>query len=773
MHKVRSVIGVILAAAVAELVCPKLLLADVQPRPEQSFQGKIGLSVKDSVPAWPQPIAAAEGAPNIVLILLDDVGFAASSTFGGPVQTPELEKLAAQGLRYNRFHVTALCSPTRAALLSGRNDHAVGFGTVANAPNGYPGYNSVWRDNAVTVADVLRRNGYSTAAFGKWHNTPYWEINPTGPFDRWPTGLGFEYFYGEMQGSTDQWTPTLYRNTTSVNPPATPEQGYHFTADITNEAIQWVHTLQSLAPDKPYFLYFATDATHTPLQAPKEWIDKYRGQFDQGWDKLREESFARQRKLGIVPADAKLTSRPPEIPVWSSLSVDQKKWSARQMEVFAGYLAHTDYEVGRLLETVRKGPRGANTLVLYVVGDNGGDVTAGLAGADASNLSEQLSHLDQLGGQSGFTMYASGWGWATNTPFQGGKFDAAHLGGTRDPLIVSWPARIKDQGGLRTHYTHVNDVAATLYEVARIPFPAVVDGVKQRPLDGASFVYSFDHPNTPSRHRVQLFEQSGNRSIYQDGWIAAASHMRPWKFKRTGDFDSDSWELYHIDTDFSQAQDLAGSHPQKLKELKALFEAEARRNDVYPLLEYGGDPQSAPSLARGRRQFVFYPDLPPIPANLDPLLGTVLPDFRQAHRLTADLVIPDKGAEGVVAAQGPVNGTGGFAFYVKEDRLVYESDSGGKPVIITSGSPLPSGDVRVAYEFIPDETAEKLATSLEARSGTVHLYVNEEPAGEGKVMFRNAGTFEVGRASHSPLSSAFSTPFRFSGALKQVQVDLK
>ena len=722
----------------------------------------------DVFPSWPEPIVAPRGAPNIVVILLDDAGFAATSTFGGAVQTPELSKLAAQGVSYNRFHVASSCSPTRAALLSGRNPHVMGFGTVANDPNGFPGHNSVWKKSTAMVADVLKRNGYSTAAFGKWHNTPYWEISPVGPFDRWPTGLGFEYFYGEMNGLTHQWRPLIYRNTTLVRPPAPLAPGYHFTTDIVSEAVQWVHTQQSLAPGKPYFLYMATNATHGPLQAPREWIARYRGQFDGGWDQLREETFARQKKLGVIPADAKLTARPKDIPAWSSLSADQKKLSARQMEVFAGYLAHTDHELGRLLQAVREDPNGDNTIVFYVTGDNGGDLVGGMAGADAPDLPERLKRLDELGGDSlsDFYTVAAGWGWAMNTPFQGGKFVSSHLGGTRNPLVVSWPAGIKDRGGLRSQYTHVIDVVPTVYEVAGITVPSVVDGVEQRPLDGISFAYSFQDAGAPSRRRAQIFEQSGNRSIYQDGWVAGAFHSVPGASSPPRSFDEDRWELYHLDEDFTQADDLAARYPQKLRELRALFDTEARKNDIYPLLEYGGDPHSAPSPARGRKQFVFYPDLPPIATNLNPPMGLVLPDFGQSHRITAEVAIPREGADGVIVAQSAAFGMGGFALYVKNGRLVYESNAGAQPVAITSPQPLPPGEVKLAFEFVRG--------NVDGTTGTARLFVNGQPAGEGRAASRSVGgVFSVNRAFDSPPSGAFTPPFQFGGTLKKIVVDMK
>jgi arylsulfatase len=568
---------------------------------EASFNGKIAINAKDSVPDWPSPPTAPEGAPNVVLILLDDVGFGDIGTFGGPARTPALDRLAAEGLRYNRFHTSGVCAPTRAALLSGRNQHRVGWGSFGGG--GYPGYNGIWKKNAASIAEVLKSNGYSTAAFGKWHSTPLDEVSPVGSFDRWPTSRGFEYFFGNMHGNGSQWEPQLWRNTVKL--PLDPMQsGVHLTTRLTDEAIAWMDTHQTLAAEKPYFIYFATEATHVPHHVGKEWIEKYRGQFDQGWDVLREQIFARQKKLGVIPADAKLTPRPKELPAWKSLSADQRRLLARQMEVYAAFVEHTDHEVGRLLQAVRESPHADNTLILYIVGDNGGnEPRCGINGADnlgnhfsgqSDSLDDQLERMDELGGPlNGWSnCYSIGWAWAGNTPFQWTKEVASHFGGTRNPLLVSWPERIKDRGGLRSQFSHVTDVATTVYAAAGIKPPEVFEGERQLSLDGISLLDSFDQPNAPGRH-VQYFEFEGNRAIYQDGWIAAARHFIPWVVTADNalvgpdgtrsDFNQDRWELYHIDRDFSEANDLATQYPGKLMELQALFDTQARLNDVYPL----------------------------------------------------------------------------------------------------------------------------------------------------------------------------------------------
>jgi arylsulfatase A-like enzyme len=717
------------------------------------------------------PIKARAGAPNIVLILLDDVGFGAASTFGGPAQTPELDKLAAQGLRYNRFHVSALCSPTRAALLSGRNDHKMGFGSIAEEPADFPGYNVQWPKSATSVADILRRNGYSTAAFGKWHNTPTNEISPIGPFDRWPTGLGFEYFYGFMGGWDSPWEPTkLYRDTTPVEPRKTPEEGYHLTSDITEEAISWIQTHESLAPDKPYFLYFAPGATHWPHQVPKEWIEKYRGQFDRGWDKLREETLARQKSLGVVPASAELTPRPKEIPAWDSLSTDQKKLQAREMEVYAAYLAHTDHDVGRLLRVVQRGPQGYNTLILYIVGDNG---AIGWERPDAWTQA-QLRHLDEIGSKLYPGDIGSGWALAADTPYQWMKAFASHLGGTRDPLIVAWPARIKDRGGLRSQYTHVTDVAPTLLEVAGIRSPAVVDGVKQQRVDGISFVDTFDSRNAPLRHRVQIFEQLGNRSIYQDGWVAAARHM-DLASPPSNDFKHDRWELYHLDEDFSEAHDIAAENPEKLRELQNLFEKEAKKNRIYPLRNFDENPKP-PALSDNRKDFIYYPGLPRIPAMSAPHFG------ESPYLITANITIPKGGAQGVILSYG--GRMGGFALYAKDGRLVYEANDGDDHHVIRSNVALPTGDMTVACQFTRkvENSGSQLGQVAQdsATTGTVRLFINGQLTGEAPSVREalgfsaiDGGTLGIGEAFGSPVSFAFQPPFKFTGTLEKVTVELK
>ena len=755
------------------------------------FRGRIAPLARDSVPSWPDLPKAPDDAPDIVLILLDDAGFGATGTFGGTAQTPALDRLAAHGLRYNHFHVTGICSPSRAALLSGRNHHRVGFGTIADWAAGYPGYDGIWTKRDISLPELLRRHGYSTAAFGKWHNTPLWEINPSGPFDRWPTGLGFEYFYGFLQGAVNQFEPPLYRNTTPVDPTRTVQQGYHLTADLADDAIHWLRLHEATAPHKPYFLYFAPGATHAPHQVPSEWINRYAGKFDQGWDRLREEVFARQKRLGVIPADTELTPRPAEFPAWNSLSPVEKRLFAREAEIYAGFVAQTDYEVGRLLDVVRNQRRADNTLILYIAGDNG---ASGEGGVEGTNTDATLStgvpaqspgdmvrdHFDALGGPSFYTHYASAWAWADDTPFQWCKQVASHLGATRDPLVVSWPARIKDPGSIREQFTHLIDIAPTIYDLLGISLPAEIDGVPEDRLDGFSFAASFVRPDAVSTHRIQYFEILGNRAIYQDGWMASARHTLPWEVAgRTDDYAHDRWELYDLTRDFSQARDLASMHPDKLAELKRLFDDEAKANFVYPLVSariqpafkfdgrpnagfQGPDPHSqlgVPQPLNSTMDFIYYADTPRIP-------NSAAPDFsRGGFSLSARLQIPPGGAEGVIFSHG--GAFGGDVLYVRNDRLIYQNNFFGRSYdTIISRERIPRGEVEAKYLYIRKSTDPW-------GGGQGQLYLNGQLAGEGRVThYWPWETMGIGRQYGSPVTPAYDVPFAFTGQIRTVTIHL-
>jgi len=733
---------------------------------------------------WPVNAQAPKDAPNFVLILIDDVGFSATSTFGGVIQTPTFDRLAQQGLRYNAFHVNSLCSPTRAALLSGRNNHEVGFGTVAEAAAGYPGYDAHWSKNAASVAEILKLNGYSTAAFGKWHNTPLWEVSPVGPFDRWPTSRGFEHFYGFIQGYDNQYFPRLFRDTVPVEPSATPAQGYNLTKDMSDEAIRWLHAHDAIAPDKPFFLYYATGAVHTPLQTSKEWVGQYKGKFDEGWDKLREETFSRQKKLGVIPANAELTPRPAGLPAWDSLSADEKKLLAHQAEVFAGFAAQTDYEVGRVLEAIREEGKTDNTLVLEIFGDNGGSAEGGLEGTDlltetgaTASVVDRLTVSDELGSEVFMNHYAAAWAWALGTPFQGTKQDASHLGGTRDPLIVSWPARIKDVGQLRNQFQHVNDVAPTIYEAAGIKFPETYDGVKQQPLEGSSFVYTFDHPAEPSHHHVQYFATSGNRAIYKDGWWAGNRYSSTWEQRGAfspgphTDLDRHPWELYNLNEDYSQAHDLAAKYPEKLKELETLFNQEAQRNHAFPLLP---ELKQQPSPALDRTVFIYRDGVERLPNPVAPKIAG------RAHQITADVVLPRGAGDGVLFAQG--SRYGGFTLFLKDRHVVYEVNAYGKRSgRIVSSEALADGRAHIELQVLPDPATPGAATPSilgprGVRPGKVVLSVNGKQQEE---RFANVAgssgteTLDVGSDLGSPVSTDYSSPARFTGTIETIKVELK
>jgi arylsulfatase A-like enzyme len=753
---------------------------DVLPKPDPPFRGKVDVRVANSTPDWPGLVTAPKGAPNVILILLDDVGFAASSTFGGLVQTPNLDKLAASGLRYNRFHVNAMCSPTRASLLSGRNSHEVGFGMIAESAAGYPGYNSLWPKSAASIAEILKLNGYSTAAFGKWHNTPVWQVNPAGPFDRWPTGLGFEYFYGFMGAQTSQWEPTLYRDTTPVETGKVTKPGYHLTIDLVDDAIRWVHQHDAIAPQKPFFVYFATGATHTPHHVPQEWIDKYKGKFDLGWDKLRVRSFAREKELGVIPVNAELTPRPSEIPAWDSLTEQQKKFLAHQMEVYAAFLAQTDHEIGRLLEAVKDDGHVEDTAIFYIVGDNGASAEGGFEGRDgmtvdgkAKPLEERITRMDELGSEYFTNHYATAWGWSTNAPFQWAKEVASHLGGTRDPLIVSWPGHIKAEGGIRSQFQHVNDIAPTILDIAGIHAPDEVNGVKQVPFEGTSMVYSFDHPDEPSHHHIQYFEMLGSRGIYKDGWWAGSFNHLPWPASppslSPAKPENHPWELYNLDADFSQAHNLAAQYPEKVKEMAELFDSEARRNQVYPL-EPKRLPQPVPS-GDPLISFLYKEGVQRIPGASAPRLAG------RAHRITAEVEVPANGAQGVILAQG--GRMGGFSLFMKDGFVQYAVNAfGNNTGTIVSSARLTPGKASIVLEFKPDEShlQRDPGQTRSIGPGIAKLSINGISAGESAISSFTGGggeTFDVGADLGSPVSSQYVSPFAFTGKIDFVKVDLE
>lgn len=747
------------------------------PPPPEPFRGTIGKTYKDSNPDFPQPIQAPADAPNVLLILIDDMGFGASSTFGGVIPTPNLDRLAERGLRYNTFHTTALSSPTRAALLTGRNHHQSGNATITEGSTGFPGYNSLWEQDIVAIPEVLRGNGYGTAAFGKWHNTSDWESSPAGPFDRWPTGKGFETFYGFIGGETSQYYPQLYRNTTPIEPPKTPEQGYILTPDLADQAINWLHVQTSVAPDKPWFMYFAPGALHAPHQAPKQYIDRFKGKFDLGWDAFRKEVFARQKKMGIIPPDAKLTVRPKEMPAWDSLSPDEKRVYARQMEVYAAMLSQLDENIGRLLDAVDKSPHADDTLVIAILGDNGCSPEGGLTGTMndmgsmnglPDDMQNMLAHLDDLGGPDADNNFSAIWAWAVDTPFQWTKEVASHFGGTRNPMIVAWPERIKPDGKMRSQFHHVIDVAPTIYESAGIVFPEYFNGLKQVPLAGISFAYTFSDAQAKGRRTEQYFEMYGNRAMYRDGWIAAARHGLPWiLLGRKGDFENDMWELYNLEKDFSEADDVAAQYPDKLKELQDLFDRAAGKYNVYPLDDRFAERAvvpDRPSVTRGRDSFVYPGPVTRIPEGSAPNVKA------KSHRITAKVAIPAGGAQGVVVAAG---GIGGYSFFIKDGYLMYENSFFGRERdLIKSNIKVPTGK-KVTLKFEYRHTAKEFGGG-----GTGRIFIDGKQVGQmdfahvPPVRYSATETFDIGNDLGQAVSTQYKNGFPFTGTIEEVRIDL-
>jgi arylsulfatase A-like enzyme len=771
-----TALGALFGCAAAVGV-PWLTSIGAAQSPPTGFQGVVGRTYKESKPYFPPPVTPPKGAPNVLLVLLDDVGFGQASTFGGPIQTPNLEKLAKNGLRYNQFHTTALCSPTRAALLTGRNHHAVGSGVIVEFATGFDGYNAVIPKSAATVAEILKQNGYNTSAYGKWHNTPEHETSIAGPFDRWPTGMGFEYFYGFFGGDTNQWEPALVENTRAIAKPAN-KKNYHFTNDIADRAIDWVRNQQTIAAGKPFFMYFAPGACHAPHHAPREWIDKYKGKFDQGWDKVREETFARQKQLGVVPGAAKLTPRPDCLPAWEGLSADEKRLYARMQEVFAGFLSHADHEIGRVIDTIEELGQLDNTLVIYIVGDNGASGEGGLQGSInetrlfsgiPEDLKTNLKMIDELGGPLTYNHYPAGWAHAGCTPFQWVKQIASHFGGTRNPMVVSWPKRIHDRGGLRSQFHHVVDVAPTILEAAGIPAPAVVNGFPQKSVDGVSMVYTFDSPDAKSRRTTQYFEMLGNRAIYHDGWVAAAFRGRlPWSVMLpTYGIDDVRWELYHIDDDFSEADDLAAKEPQRLRRLQDLFWIEAAKNNVLPLddrVALRVNPLTRPSVTAGRTKFTYYPGTVRLPEASAPAMKNC------SYTITAETVIPQTGAEGMLLTQG--GRFGGHALFVQGGKLVYVYSIAGEHVYtIKSEANVPPGEATLRFEFARN-------FGLPGAGGTGRLFINGKKVGEGAIdqTVRNRFSLDegldVGEDTGTPVCESYQVPFKFTGTLKRVTIEL-
>jgi arylsulfatase len=755
------------------------------PMPNTARQKLITYDARDpdtKFPPIPQ-LRPPKGAPNVLIILIDDVGFGASSAFGGPCHTPNAEKLAAGGLKYNRFHTTALCSPSRQALLTGRNHHSAGMGGITEIATGAPGYCSVLPNTMSPLANTLKLNGYNTAQFGKCHEVPVWQANPMGPFDAWPTGGGgFEYFYGFIGGEANQWYPSLYEGTVPVEPKKTPEEGYHLMEDMTDKAMAWIGQQKSLAPDKPFFIYFAPGATHAPHHVPKEWVDKYKGKFDQGWDKLREETLARQKKLGVVPMDCTLTPRHKEIPAWEDMPKELRPILCRQMEVYAAFMEYTDHHVGRLFHTLENLQLMQDTLIFYIIGDNGASAEGTLNGAynEMANFNGLaaletpeflMKHLDKLGGPESYNHYAVGWAHAMNTPYQWTKQVASHWGGTRNGTIVHWPNGIKAKGEVRSQFSHLIDVAPTILEAAGLPEPLEVNGRLQDPIEGTSMAYSFNDAKAPERHETQYFEMFGNRGIYHKGWSAVTKHGTPWILvgRKTVPLDEDIWELYDGSKDWSQANDLSKQMPDKLRDLQRLWLIEATRYKVLPIDDRVAekmDPDTAgrPVVVKGKTQLLF-PGMGRLGEN------SVLNLKNKSHAVTAQIVVPKSGAEGVIVAQGA--NIGGWSLYAKGGKLKYCYNLAGvQRFFVETKQPLSPGEHQVRMEFA-------YAGGGLGKGGEVSLFVDGKKDGEGEVPMTQAMVFsaddglDVGEDSGSPVSPDYAPKSNaFNGTIRGVQLSI-
>jgi arylsulfatase len=719
-------------------------------------------------------VTAPEKAPNVVVVLLDDIGFGHSSAFGGPIQMPNLEKLAAKGLKYNRFHTTALCSPTRTALLTGYNHHSNNAGAIMEVATAFPGNTGIRPQSVTPIAQVLRMNGYSTAAFGKYHETPPWEGSVSGPFDRWPTGSGFDKFYGFIGGETNQWHPMVYDGVTRVYPKVD-DPNYHFTADMTNQAIGWMNTQQSLTPEKPFYMYFATGATHAPHHAPKSYIEKYKGKFAQGWDKLREETLERQKKLGVVPQNTVLAAKPKAIKDWDKLSADEKKLFEKQMEVFAGFAEHTDAEIGRLMDALEARGELENTLFFYIVGDNGSSAEGGMIGmfnestyfnGVEETLDMQMRMIDKLGSEETYNHFAAGWAVAGNTPFTWTKQVASNFGGTRNGMVVSWPAGFKSKNEVRSQFHHVIDIAPTIYDCAGLPAPKIVNGIEQKPLEGVSMRKTFDDAKAPETHTTQYFEIAGNRAVYHDGWFAGTVHKAPWEGKPRHPLAEDEWELYNVNEDFSQANNLAAKNPEKLAELKKLFTEEAIKYHVLPIDDrtierFDARIAGRPDLMNGRSKLELSEGVSGIPEN------AFINIKNSSFSINAD-VIASNNANGVIICQG--GDFGGWSFYSQGGKPSFTYNFVGLKLFTINGAEkIPAGKHKLTFDFVYD--------GGQGGGGTGSILLDGKKIGEGRIERTNAFTFgldetaDVGEDQNTPVYHAYKGKDKYNGNISKVTIE--
>jgi arylsulfatase len=749
----------------------------VLPIPEPTHVHSTVLDARNATPPSRFEVSAPANAPNVLIVLIDDMGFGQSSAFGGPINMPTVQRLANQGLRYNQFHTTALCSPTRAALLTGRNHHVNNMGSITEMSTAFPGQTGQRPNSVAPLAEMLRLNGYSTAAFGKSHETAAWEVSPSGPTDRWPTRSGFDKFYGFIGGETNQWAPLIYDGMNQVEVPNDPN--YHFMTDMTDKAIAWMQYQKSLTPDKPFFLYFAPGATHAPHHVPKAWIDKYKGKFDQGWDALREETLARQKQLGVVPADTKLAPKPPGIKDWAALNADEKKLFARQMEVFAGYGEYADTEIGRLVQAIEASGQLDNTLVFYIVGDNGASAEGGMVGlynemtyfnGVHETVPDILKHYDDLGSAKTYNHYAAGWAVAGDTPFTWTKQVASSYGGTRNGMVVHWPKGLNAKGELRSQWHHVIDVAPTILEAAGLPEPKQVNGTPQTPIEGVSMVYTFADAKADSMRTTQYFEILGNRAIYHDGWLAGTVHRAPWEYQPRTTLENDTWELYDTRTDFSLTNDLAAKSPDKLRDMQALFMREAVKYSVLPIDDRTIERTNAtlagrPDLMEGRTSLTVHEGMTGISENVFINLKN------RSHVITTEVDVPTQGASGVLLAQA--GRFGGWSFYVQDGKPAYTYNwLGLHQDTVSATEALSPGKTTIRFEFAYDGGGP-------GKGGSGTLFVNDRQVGTGRIertqccLFSADEGADVGADEGTAVTEAYKVPFKFNGKIGKVTIELK
>jgi arylsulfatase len=778
--KTAVLVTIVVALVIAGTTAPaqekldRTSLPIAEPKPPTYSE----LDARKANPPARFQVEAPKGAPNVVIVLIDDVGFGGPSTFGGPIRTPTMDELAQSGLRFNNFHTTALCSPTRNALKTGRNHHTTNTGSIMETATAFPGNTGQIPNSVAPLAEMLRLNGYSTGAFGKWHETAAWETSVSGPFDRWPTHQGFDKFYGFIGGETDQWHPLVYDGVVKIDPPR--RKDYHFTVDMTDQAINWVKAQQSMTPGKPFFVYYATGAVHAPHHVPKEWADKYKGQFDQGWDQVRRDTLERQKKLGVVPPNTELGAKPKDIVDWDSLPADQRRLFARQAEVFAGFLEHTDHEIGRLKKALEDIGELDNTLFIYIAGDNGTSAEGGFVGmynemtyfnGVTEKVEDLIPLIDKWGGPETFPHMAAGWAVAFDTPFSWTKQVASDFGGTRNGMVIQWPKRIEEKGGLRSQFGHVIDVAPTILEAAGLPQPTSVNGTVQTPIEGTSMLYAFNDAKAAERHKTQYFEIFGNRAIYDDGWLARTVHRAPWQTSNLQALTSDVWDLYDVRNDFSLTRNLAAEQPEKLKQMQALFMTEGEKYHVLPIDDRTIERTNAalagrPDVLGSRTSLTLYDGMQGM------LENTFMNVKNRSSKITAELEIPAEGAHGAILSQG--GRFGGWSLFMKDGKPSYTYNFLGlSRYTVVAPQTLPPGTATVVLDFAYDGGGV-------GKGGKATLYVNGKSVAEGRVektqpnIFSADETADVGIDNQTPVAEGIGIgpETHFTGTIRKITLEV-